>query len=140
MPVVCLIGSSRFKAKFHDIGAYLEKRGTLVLMMSFYQHADGVDVSPEERETLNRVDRARIDLADAVWVVDEKTWVCLKCNKPCVVEMIYAHERGYITRSSCCEGRWEWRPYIGADTQREIDYAIQQGKPIRYLSKEPIDG
>lgn len=72
---VCLVGSSRFKEKFHQIGESLEKQGVLVLMMSFFQHADNVPVSPEERAILRQVDERRIDHADEVWVVSEGGYV-----------------------------------------------------------------
>jgi hypothetical protein len=69
--IVCLIGSSKFKSKFHSVGELLEKNGHLVLMMSFFQHADAVYVSDEHRSVLEFVDRWRIRLSDVVVVIND---------------------------------------------------------------------
>jgi hypothetical protein len=37
MNTICLIGSSRFKQRLHEVGAQLEKAGNLALMMSFFR-------------------------------------------------------------------------------------------------------
>lgn len=131
--IVCLIGSSRFKDYFHRIGATLEKRGVLVLMMSFFQHADGVSVSDEERAILREVDKFRIDLSHEVHVVNGMVRICNKCGmvNPAIVSMD-ADVFGKLY-SRCCLGSFRICPYIGEDTQREIDYATAQGKPITYM-------
>jgi hypothetical protein len=74
-PVVALVGSSRFKRLFHETAERLEKAGKPVLMMGFFQHADGVAVSDAEREVLRGVDRHRLDLATEVGVVSEGGYV-----------------------------------------------------------------
>jgi hypothetical protein len=125
--IVCLVGSSRFKDTFHRIGAELEKKGILVLMMSFFQHADNVSITPEEREILYRVDCARIDISKRVMVINEKRPYCLECRSPCQLEW---------DLSACCAAEAEMIPYIGSDTRREIEYAKKTGKPISYLHPE----
>ncbi len=133
--IVTLIGSSRFKDAFHEIGANLEKQGTLPLMMSFFQHADGVEISAEERETLRTVDRARIDLCHEVLVINCRRAFCSKCSQwldegpgcECTNwRCNYGHQNEY----------YKFLPYIGADTKYEIEYATSVGKPIEYLEKD----
>lgn len=70
IPIICLIGSSRFRRAFVLEGHRLETTGHLVLCMTFFQHSDNIDVSPEQREILRRVDRKRIDLSDEVCVIN----------------------------------------------------------------------
>jgi NTP pyrophosphatase (non-canonical NTP hydrolase) len=131
VPTVALIGSSRFKAAFQRIGEQLEKGGELVLAMTFFQHADGVSVSPQEREVLRRVDRRRLQLADRVVAVDEAVTYCTKCNKLCE----RACFAGFSTDvSACCMEQVEWRPYIGEDTRIEIEYVESIGKRVSYAS------
>lgn len=139
VPVVCMVGSSRFKARFAEIGERLEKAGVLALTMSFFQHADGRPVSPEEREALRKVDRARIDLAEEVWVVnDERMW-CPKCD----AWKDYAHWSfgGGMGRQVCtlqgCYCALQRRPYVGEDTGMEIKYAQERGKTLRWLNPGP---
>src|SRR4051794_40919245 len=93
--IVVLIGSSRFEDAFRREGERLEKSGVLVLAMTFFAHADGVNVSPHEREILRRVDRARIDLGDRVHVINCETHVCRVCNKACLT--FYDPNGGYHT-------------------------------------------
>lgn len=136
VPVVCLVGSSRFKHLFHQVGEKLEKRGCLVLMMSFFAHADDRPVSPEERAVLARVDRRRIDLADEVVVIDGTRLYCPRC---------WAYKDHHLYRSGdgmgnkCCPAVYchavlEERPYIGEDSRYEVVYATAVGKPISYYS------
>lgn len=124
MEIVTLVGSSRFKDRFHIEGARLEKQGNLVLMMSFFQHADTVRVSEEDRVKLRLVDRKRIDLCNWVFVINCRVPWCNLCEnyRPCK-----------------CESKWEglFRPYIGEDTKIEISYAYEKKKVVNYLF--PID-
>jgi hypothetical protein len=74
--ICCLVGSSRFKTQFHELGERLEKQGWLVLMMAFFQHADNRPVSDDERMVLEVVDRRRIDMCRDVWVINPRVCVC----------------------------------------------------------------
>jgi hypothetical protein len=133
--VVCLVGSSRFKAKFHEVGAKLEKAGTLVLMMSFFQHADPVEVTPADREALRKVDRARIDLADEVWVIDGLVGRCWGCRNVLPSDSLPAATVNGVFASPCCGAEITYQNYVGADTKEEIAYAESVGTPVLYLSQ-----
>lgn len=124
-----LVGSSRFKATFHEVAERLEKAGHLVLMMGFFQHADKRPVSDAERAVLERVDRHRLDLADEALVID--------CPQPwCPACQMYCMEPWIENLTPCCAAECERRPYVGESTRREIAYAESIGKPVRYLSEE----
>lgn len=139
--IVCLVGSSRFKDRFHEVGERLEKSGALALMMSFFQHADGVPVSDAERAVLERVDRRRIDLADEVLVLDCPWGRCRLCKAP-----IEASGGGEWYTCECIpeqhrappwlrQANYEEAPYVGESTRKEIEYARSVGKPVRFLSE-----
>lgn len=140
--IVCLVGSSRFKAEFCRVGELLEKQGVLVLAMTFFQHADGVPVSASERETLETVDRLRIDLADEVLVIDAPAIVCPACGEvyPAGTDPdIWSCHARKKSEPGLCSTRFNAVapvPYVGESTRREIAYAESLGKPVRYLSKE----
>jgi hypothetical protein len=123
-PVVCLVGSSRFKPLFHQEGERLEKSGHLVLMMAFFQHADGVTVTDAERAVLEVVDRARIDLADEVLVLNGKVLKCRRCHH-------WHHDKVCACPLTACSRSLV--PYVGESTWREIAYARSLGKKVRFL-------
>lgn len=127
VPVICLIGSSRFKGLFQQIAEKMEKRGILPLMMGFWQHTDGIEVTAQDREILNRVDRARIDLAHEVWVVDGKRHRCVVCGR-------WSESAGIVAWSICCGEVSACKPYVGDDTKREINYALSKLLVVRNLS------
>lgn len=133
--IVCLVGSSRFKGRFHLEAERLEKSGVLALMMGFFQHADVRPVSDAEREVLERVDRLRIDLADEVLVVNLKQPRCAGCKA------WFSHATNGTVWATCrCGGDpygapREDTPYVGESTRKEIDYALSVGKPVRYLEE-----
>lgn len=129
--IVALCGSSRFKDDFLIIGEALEKAGVLALMMSFFQHADAREVSPEERKVLEKVDRRRIDLVQEVWILDLPRGYCPHCAT-------WIEHEPY---PSCgCNDQppwwqrqnWQSLPYIGESTRKEIKYALATGKPVRF--------
>lgn len=132
VPIICLVGSSRFKHLFHAVAERLEKAGCLVLMTSFFQHADNRPVSPEERETLWRVDRKRIDLADEVVVIDGPREWCEACRMY-VDHPVWTYGRRLVC-CRCATPTETMTSYVGEDTKREIEYARLIGRPITYYS------
>lgn len=129
--IVTMIGSSRFRKAFVTEGAKLEKSGVLVLAMTFFSHSDGISVSKQEREILRKVDRYRIDLANRIHVINDMTRVCISCAKVC--ESIFEPKHGYNI-SICCGKLAHFKPYIGEDTQYEIEYSTSKGKVITYMN------
>lgn len=134
-----LIGSSRFKADFHRLGERLEKEGALVLMMAFFQHADGRVVSPHDREVLRGVDRRRLDMATEVWVVNPAVPCCPACGKPTT---LITDDWAYCRDGGCDKGmhpdQTVRKPYVGEDTKHEIEYAQTLGVRLHCLN--PMEG
>lgn len=137
-PTVCLVGSSRFRQEFVRQAYRLETSGHLVLCMAFFQHADHLEVSEEQRAVLEVVDRARIDLCHWVLVIDARALACKACGRPLhrgfVSGKILRHP--HLVVSECCRSESEFVNYVGESTRKEIEYALSVGKPVKYLSEE----
>lgn len=133
--IACLIGSSRFKETFTQVGHMLEVNGYLVLAMTFFGHADNIHVSDSERSILETIDRHRIDLADEVRVIDASRDKCTQCNK-------WVESNGRSTWCDCLDSiipywtrvNYIAHPYVGESTKKEIDYALSLHKPVLYYS------
>ena len=68
--VVCLCGSTRFKAQFLAAAERLALAGRVVLMPGVFSKADGRALSSEEIERLTRLHLRKIEMADEVLVID----------------------------------------------------------------------
>jgi hypothetical protein len=87
--VVCLCGSTRFKAAYRAENKRLTLAGKVVLSVAFFGHADGESISPEQKERLDAVHRRKIDLADRVHVINVDGYV----GESTRAEIAYARER-----------------------------------------------
>ena len=89
--VVCLCGSSRFRALMESERQRLTARGVIVLG----PEAIGEELTPARREALGELHLRRIDLADEVRVVSEGGYVGSATRR----EIAYARERGKAVSS-----------------------------------------
>jgi hypothetical protein len=108
--IVCLCGSTRFSAAFHDANLRETLDGKIVLTIGCDMRSDGdlfADLTKGERqrvkELLDELHLRKIDLA---------------------AEVLILNVGGYI----------------GESTRRELDYAIAQGKRVRFLEPEFTPG
>jgi len=128
--VVCLCGSSRFMK--HHVAAMRQETllGKIVLAMGMYGHKEGLDMDGPTKQMLDELHLRKIDLADEILVINPITPVCPSCRIPCTE--VHAIVSGDI--SDCCGSPVVRRPYIGTSTRREIAYAEDTGKQVRYLN------
>lgn len=74
--IVCLCGSTRFKAAFDDANYKETMAGKIVLSVGFYMHAsgnrhgDGVGCDDQQKIALDVLHKRKIDLADEVLVLN----------------------------------------------------------------------
>lgn len=73
--VVCLCGSTRFRAEFETVNRRLTLAACIVLAPGVFGHAEGVVVDEEDKVALDRLHLAKIDLADRVFVVNPRGYV-----------------------------------------------------------------
>lgn len=67
--VVCLCGSTRFKAEFEVANREATMIGAVVVAPGIFGHADGITLSPEQKTQLDALHLRKIDMADVVWVI-----------------------------------------------------------------------
>jgi hypothetical protein len=104
--IVTLCGSSRFPDAFELATLHLSMQGHIVVGLSAFAHAD-------------RPQGARFLLADADESRPEKRAIDeLHFRKIDLGDEIFVVNPG---------------GYIGSSTQREIEYARAQGKPVRFM-------
>lgn len=94
--IVCIIGSSKFKAQELGIAQRETLLGKVALVHGFWHHVDMVPITNEQKNKIDELMLSKIDMADEVFVVNVNG-------------------------------------YVGASTQRGIDYAQSLGKPVKYL-------
>jgi hypothetical protein len=87
--IVCLCGSTRFKAAFEAENERLTRAGKVVLTVGVFGHADGVSLTDEEKARLDELHKRKIDLADRVHVVNVDGYVGDSTRE----EVAYARER-----------------------------------------------
>lgn len=92
--VVCLCGSSRFRAE-HDVATRdLTMAGRIVLGLGTFSHSDGTVLSDAEKAMLDKLHLAKIDLADEVVVVSPGGYI----GASTAAEIAYAEKIGKPVR------------------------------------------
>lgn len=108
--IICLCGSTRFAAAFHEWNLRLTLEGHIILSIGADMKTDAEvfeNMQAEQVETIKRqldvLHLRKIELADRIMVLNDMV---------------------------------EGRPYIGDSTKREIEYARSLGKPIMWLNQD----
>ena len=73
--VVAIIGSSKFKDQQLGVAQRLTLHGNIVLVTGFWHHRDMVPITDEQKERIDRLTLAKIDLAEQVHVVNVNGYV-----------------------------------------------------------------
>lgn len=68
-PIFCICGSTRFRDEMADANRRLTLAGAIVVAPAVFQHA-GDSITDAQKEHLDNLHLRKIDLADAVFVVD----------------------------------------------------------------------
>lgn len=70
MNVITLCGSSKYKEEFIWVNKWLSLQGNVVISLGLFGHVDREPILPEEKILLDEVHKAKIDLADEIFVID----------------------------------------------------------------------
>ena len=73
--IITLCGSTKFKEEFLQQQKKLSELGFLVLSVSFFNHADRIEVSSEDKISLDRVHKRKIDLSDGIFVINSGGYI-----------------------------------------------------------------
>jgi hypothetical protein len=136
---VCLCGSTRFMAEYAQANFRETMAGRIVLTVG------NNPLCPDQRDSLteaqkadlDRLHLAKIDLADEVLILDVLRPRCPVCKT--WWELKWQDIGRFFAWTCVCDGHVaapKRVPYIGESTSREIQYAVQTGKKVRYLSEE----
>lgn len=75
MKRITLCGSTKFKREYEALNRQLSLEGNVVYSVAFFGHADNVPLTKEQKETLDRVHKAKIDNSDAIFVIDVEGYI-----------------------------------------------------------------
>lgn len=133
--IVCLCGSTRFKQAWYDWTKKLTHQGIIVLGVGDLDPSapgTNVPIDAELKARLDELHKRKIDLADEVLVLDVPVRTCPGCGK------IHADLDVMWCANPCSTmlTHVQIKPYIGASTRSEIEYAVKHGKPVRHISHE----
>lgn len=70
MKIICLCGSTKFKAAFEDYNRIFTLQGNIVLAPGVFGHADNIPLSTEQKERLDVLHQQKIEMADTVFIVN----------------------------------------------------------------------
>ena len=87
--VVCICGSTRFKEEITESNRKMTMEGKIVLAPGVFSHS-GDEVTEEDKERLDQLHLAKIDMADEVLVVNPGGYIGTGCAR----EIEYAAKKG----------------------------------------------
>jgi len=115
--IVCLCGTTRYRAGFERANKELTQAGIVVLTVGWFAHTDEQKPDRAQKSLLDALHFRKISMADAILVVDVN----------------------FIDAGAGC-GTWHHGHdgYIGESTEREIAWARLNGKHEFYVSQEGL--
>jgi hypothetical protein len=78
--VVCLCGSTKFKDEFIKQNMAESLKGNMVLSVACFTHADGIDLTEDQKIFLDRLHKYKIELADEVFVLNVGGYIGDSCR------------------------------------------------------------
>lgn len=73
--IITLCGSTKFKELFKYHNKRLTLLGKVVFSVAFFGHADNIDLSIDEKDTLDIVHFKKIELSEAIFVINHKGYI-----------------------------------------------------------------
>ena len=73
--IVTLCGSTRFKDEFLAAQRDLTLQGHIVLSVGLFAHADGEELTAEEKIRLDNLHKEKINMSDAIFVINKDGYI-----------------------------------------------------------------
>ncbi|MBD7937545.1 hypothetical protein H9655_10970 [Cytobacillus sp. Sa5YUA1] len=108
--IITLCGSTKFKQQFIHTEGALTYNGHIVLSLGFFEHSDRIYLSDEKLNMLQELHLRKIDLSDAIYVIDEGAYIGESTRK----EIQYAKSKGKDI-------------YYYSSTKNKLDMPLQKG-------------
>ncbi len=110
--IITLCGSTKFKNEFLEVQKQLTLQGHIVLSVGMFGHADGIELSREEKIRLDNLHKEKINMSDAIFVVNVD---------------------GYIGESTYGEIDWANR------MKKQIFFLVEPSKPEEKSDEIPTE-
>lgn len=88
--IIVLCGSTRFKAQWTNVQLMLAAVGHVPIIVEFYHHDIGVNISLQTKRHLDDLHKRKIDISDGVFIVNHQGYV----GESTLSELLYAHALG----------------------------------------------
>jgi hypothetical protein len=75
MQIITLCGSTKFKREFEEINQKLTLDGNIVLSCGVFGHADGIELSLEQKNALDELHRLKISMSDVIGVIVKANYI-----------------------------------------------------------------
>lgn len=111
--VVCLCGSTKFKADFEAANRAETLAGNVVLSVGMFGHFEGLDPSGDVKRRLDELHLRKIDMADEVFVVNTGGYIGESTGR----EIEYARRAGKPVRYLC-----QPEPSVVPLSPRKVDW------------------
>ena len=73
--IITLCGSTKFKDEYLEVQKQLTLQGHIVLSVGMFGHADGVELSREEKVRLDNLHKEKINMSDAIFVINKDGYI-----------------------------------------------------------------
>ena len=73
--IVTLCGSTRFKDDFLAVQRDLTLQGHIVLSVGLFAHADGEELTLEDKIRLDNLHKEKINMSDAIFVINRNGYI-----------------------------------------------------------------
>lgn len=73
--VITLCGSTRFKEEFEQVARELTLAGHIVLMPGVFAHADGIELTEENKIQLDNLHKQKINMSDMIFVINKNGYI-----------------------------------------------------------------
>ena len=92
--VITLCGSTQFREQFFETQERLTLEGKIVFSVGVFVHADGKQISAEQKQKLDELHLRKIDLSDGIYVIDVNGYIGESTRR----EIKYARKEGKFVR------------------------------------------
>jgi hypothetical protein len=92
MKVITLCGSTKYKDEFNVVNKNLTMLGNLVISVGVFGHAEGIELTSQEKEMLDNIHFKKIDLADEIFVINVDGYIGSSTKR----EIEYALSKGKV--------------------------------------------
>ena len=73
--IITLCGSTRFKDEYIEVAKNLALDGHAVLSVNLFAHADGIELTTEQKLRLDNAHKQKILLSDAIFVINKDGYI-----------------------------------------------------------------